>query len=319
MNIVPAHENSGSSAIRRIHSRASTPSIEAEDESDGQRQPAAGGEGDGGVRREGGGHHVWTDGRPRAAGDGRNITISMSPERRSRSSVPACAPPLPSSAEAWQAVGRARAGRSRRSVVTARALATAALAAGVVVVGDRRRPPPGRGDLGRGRAARDRAVPAPRVARSCAWPACSSTTATPPRTSCRRRSCASPATPGGSPSSSGRRPTCARSCSTSPATTTAAASCRCATTTVAGREVDVVADVADVLARSEEHRRLLAEVRRLPHRQRDCIALRYFEELSIDEIAATLGLSPNSVKTHLRRAMDSLGGRARPAREPSEP
>ena len=76
----------------------------------------------------------------------------------------------------------------------------------------------------------------------------------------------------------------------------------------AGREVDVVADVADVLARSEEHRRLLAEVRRLPHRQRDCIALRYFEELSIDDIAATLGLSPNSVKTHLRRAMDSLEG-----------
>ncbi len=75
----------------------------------------------------------------------------------------------------------------------------------------------------------------------------------------------------------------------------------------AGREIDVTDDVADVLARSDEHRRVLAEVRRLPHRQRDCIALRYFEELSIDEVAATLGLSPNSVKTHLRRAMESLG------------
>jgi RNA polymerase sigma factor (sigma-70 family) len=75
----------------------------------------------------------------------------------------------------------------------------------------------------------------------------------------------------------------------------------------AGREIDVVDDVADVLARSDDHRRVIAEVRRLPRRQRDCITLRYFEELSIDAVAATLDVSPNSVKTHLRRAMASLG------------
>jgi RNA polymerase sigma factor (sigma-70 family) len=74
----------------------------------------------------------------------------------------------------------------------------------------------------------------------------------------------------------------------------------------AGREIDVADDVADVLARSDEHRRVLDEVRRLPRRQRDCITLRYFEELPIDAIAATLDLSPNSVKTHLRRAMEAL-------------
>ncbi len=74
----------------------------------------------------------------------------------------------------------------------------------------------------------------------------------------------------------------------------------------AGREIDVVEDVADRLSRSDEHRQVLEAVRRLPGRQRDCVALRYFEELSIEEIAATLAVSPNSVKTHLRRAMASL-------------
>ena len=77
----------------------------------------------------------------------------------------------------------------------------------------------------------------------------------------------------------------------------------------AGRERDVDDnDVADVLARSDEHRRVVMAVRALPRRQRDCITLRYFEQLSIDDVAATLGVSPNSVKTHLRRAMDALGG-----------
>jgi RNA polymerase sigma factor (sigma-70 family) len=74
----------------------------------------------------------------------------------------------------------------------------------------------------------------------------------------------------------------------------------------AGRDVDVTDDIADRLVRSEEHQRVLDAVRRLPTRQRDCIALRYFEEQSIEQIAATLGLSANSVKTHLQRAMAAL-------------
>ena len=51
---------------------------------------------------------------------------------------------------------------------------------------------------------------------------------------------------------------------------------------------------------------MLAAVRHLPQRQRDCITLRYFEEMPIERIAATLRLSPNSVKTHLKRAMANL-------------
>ncbi|MEA3184174.1 MAG: hypothetical protein QOJ74_651 [Ilumatobacteraceae bacterium] len=73
-----------------------------------------------------------------------------------------------------------------------------------------------------------------------------------------------------------------------------------------GREVDVVGDASDQLVRSEANRRVLDAVRRLSARQRDCVALRYFEELSIEGIASTLGLSTNSVKTHLQRAMAAL-------------
>ncbi len=61
----------------------------------------------------------------------------------------------------------------------------------------------------------------------------------------------------------------------------------------------------DIL-RGEEHREVLDAVRNLPIRQRDCIALRYFEELGIPAIAATLGISSNSVKTHLSRGMVAL-------------
>jgi RNA polymerase sigma factor (sigma-70 family) len=73
-----------------------------------------------------------------------------------------------------------------------------------------------------------------------------------------------------------------------------------------GRDIDVGEDTGDALVRSEEHRRVLEAVRRLPARQRDCITLRYFEELSIEQIGATLGVSANSVKTHLQRGMAAL-------------
>lgn len=76
----------------------------------------------------------------------------------------------------------------------------------------------------------------------------------------------------------------------------------------AGREIDIENPVGDELARSDEHRRVIDAVRLLPIRQRDCVTLRYFEESSIEQIATTLGVSVNSVKTHLRRAMARLDG-----------
>lgn len=47
-------------------------------------------------------------------------------------------------------------------------------------------------------------------------------------------------------------------------------------------------------------------VRRLPSRQAQAIALRYYDRMRIADIATTLGCSENTVKTHLRRAKESL-------------
>jgi RNA polymerase sigma factor (sigma-70 family) len=51
------------------------------------------------------------------------------------------------------------------------------------------------------------------------------------------------------------------------------------------------------------------EVRRLPKRQAQIIALRYFDQLSMSEIADILGCSKTTVNTHLRRAREALNRR----------
>ena len=62
----------------------------------------------------------------------------------------------------------------------------------------------------------------------------------------------------------------------------------------------------DRLLLDEEQVRLLDEVRELSPRQRDCIFLRFYLELSAREIADVLSISLNSVKTHCRRGLASL-------------
>ena len=62
----------------------------------------------------------------------------------------------------------------------------------------------------------------------------------------------------------------------------------------------------DRLLLNEEQMILLEDVRALSPRQRDCIFLRFYLELSEREIADTLKISPNSVKTHCRRGLASL-------------
>jgi RNA polymerase sigma-70 factor (sigma-E family) len=69
---------------------------------------------------------------------------------------------------------------------------------------------------------------------------------------------------------------------------------------------DDQAAVDDAVTLREDQQRVIDALRELPHRQRDCIVLRYYDELGIDDIAATLGISRNSVKTHLGRGLDSL-------------
>jgi RNA polymerase sigma-70 factor (ECF subfamily) len=60
---------------------------------------------------------------------------------------------------------------------------------------------------------------------------------------------------------------------------------------------------------SVEHEHLWAEVRRLPKRQAQVIALHYVERLTTAGIAALLGLSEPTVKTHLQRARATLATR----------
>jgi RNA polymerase sigma-70 factor (sigma-E family) len=73
---------------------------------------------------------------------------------------------------------------------------------------------------------------------------------------------------------------------------------------------------AEALSR-DDRQRLLAAITRLPPRQQQCLALRYWESLPEAEVGARLGISRNSVKTHLRRALgelrDLLGPRERTA------
>ena len=60
-----------------------------------------------------------------------------------------------------------------------------------------------------------------------------------------------------------------------------------------------------------------AEVRRLPKRQTQVIALRYYDQLSLSEIGEVLGCSKETVNTHLRRARETLGRRLDLPGEPS--
>jgi RNA polymerase sigma-70 factor (sigma-E family) len=61
----------------------------------------------------------------------------------------------------------------------------------------------------------------------------------------------------------------------------------------------------EVLLRDDQ-RHVIDALRELPLRQRDCVVLRYYFEAGIAEIAETLGISQNSVKTHLKRGLASL-------------
>ncbi len=59
----------------------------------------------------------------------------------------------------------------------------------------------------------------------------------------------------------------------------------------------------------EESSAVLAALRSLSDRQRACLVLHYYEELSIAEVADTLHISANSVKTHCKRGLVALEAR----------
>jgi RNA polymerase sigma-70 factor (sigma-E family) len=57
----------------------------------------------------------------------------------------------------------------------------------------------------------------------------------------------------------------------------------------------------------EEHRAVLAALRRLPDRQREALVLRYYLELSEAQIAQSMGVSQGTVKSTVSRALAALG------------
>jgi RNA polymerase sigma-70 factor (sigma-E family) len=71
-------------------------------------------------------------------------------------------------------------------------------------------------------------------------------------------------------------------------------------------EPGVAAAADEGLVLADEHRAVAAALRQLPDRQRACLALRFYDGLSEDEIASTLGISNGSVKTHVHRGMAAL-------------
>ena len=86
---------------------------------------------------------------------------------------------------------------------------------------------------------------------------------------------------------------------------------------------DDQAAIDDEITLREDQQRVIEALRDLPHRQRDCLVLRYYDELGIDDIAQTLGISRNSVKTHLGCGLAALERRLGTQSEhdngPSEP
>lgn len=57
---------------------------------------------------------------------------------------------------------------------------------------------------------------------------------------------------------------------------------------------------------AEEHRRVVAALRRLPLRQKEALTLRFYLDLSEAATAEAMGVSAGSVKTHVHRGLATL-------------
>ena len=75
--------------------------------------------------------------------------------------------------------------------------------------------------------------------------------------------------------------------------------------------------VSELLPLPADSERFWAEVRRLPRRQAQAAALFYALDLSVADVAATLGCAEGTVKSHLSRARQELARRLEISEEPS--
>ncbi|AKH83254.1 RNA polymerase sigma24 factor [Streptomyces sp. CNQ-509] len=73
-------------------------------------------------------------------------------------------------------------------------------------------------------------------------------------------------------------------------------------------ELPDAAAPADAFAQVDLEQSLAAAIRRLPPRQRAVVVLRYFEDLSVQDTAATLGCAPGTVKSQSAKALRTLRG-----------
>lgn len=65
-------------------------------------------------------------------------------------------------------------------------------------------------------------------------------------------------------------------------------------------------DASDPVGRIAQRDELVAEIARLPRRQRAVVVLRYYGGLSDTEIAADLGCTAGTVRSHLSRALAAM-------------
>ncbi len=68
----------------------------------------------------------------------------------------------------------------------------------------------------------------------------------------------------------------------------------------------VVPDVPITDPDATDHMALMAGLATLPVRTRAAVVLHYYADLSVADVAAAMGTSPNTVKTQLREALDRL-------------
>jgi RNA polymerase sigma-70 factor (ECF subfamily) len=77
-----------------------------------------------------------------------------------------------------------------------------------------------------------------------------------------------------------------------------------------GDHLEVLADQGPAPDRGvigrESGERLASALRALPERQRAVVVLRHYQDLSLDEIARTLGMSLGTVKSSLHRALNRM-------------
>jgi RNA polymerase sigma-70 factor (sigma-E family) len=69
---------------------------------------------------------------------------------------------------------------------------------------------------------------------------------------------------------------------------------------------DLEPAIADPAAQYDERDAMLANIARLPRKQRACVVLRYYEGCSDDEIAEILGCRVTTVRSHISRAIATL-------------